>query len=49
MMINDSDVKNKTPALEQFLLEIARETGAEEAVLFDGTVINLVNGDANGA
>jgi len=42
-MITEEDIKKKTPALEQFLVDIAREVGAKEAVLFDGTVINLVN------
>jgi hypothetical protein len=37
------DVENKTPALEQLLLKLAKEAGAEQAVLFDGSVINLVN------
>jgi hypothetical protein len=43
MDIGFDDVQKQTPALEDFLVEIAREAGATEAVLFDGTVINLVN------
>lgn len=39
------DVEKKTPALEKLLLELAKEAGAEEAVLFDGSVINLVNSE----
>lgn len=42
-MINEDDVKNKTPALEQLLIALAREAGAEKAILFDGSTINLVN------
>lgn len=44
-MITAEDVKKKTPALEQLLIEAAKELGLKEAVLFDGTVINLVNKD----
>lgn len=37
-----NDVKEKTPELEQFLLEIAKAAGAEKAIMFDGT-IKLLN------
>lgn len=47
-MITLNDLQNKTPALEQLLLEAAREAGAEKAILFDGTTINLVNEESNG-
>lgn len=40
-----ADVKEKTPCLEQFLLEIAKGQGAKKAVLFDGSVVNLVKSD----
>jgi len=40
-MINFDDVKNKTPALEDLLMQIAKELGAEEAEMFDGSVRNL--------
>lgn len=40
-MITDEDVEMKTPALEQFLLELAKEAGADVAVLFDGSEIDL--------
>lgn len=42
-MITFKDVKEKTPELEQFLIEVAKTTGAEEAILFDGTVISLAS------
>lgn len=40
--IDFDDVKNKTPNLEAFLLEVARELGAVDAVMFDGS-IKLLN------
>lgn len=41
------DVKNKTPALEELLLEIVKKAGAKRAVLFDGSIINLVKSSEN--
>lgn len=44
-MITFKDVENETPALEQFLLEIARESGAKKAIMFDGSIVNLINSE----
>lgn len=45
-MIDLKDINEKTPELEQFLLDIAREAGAKRAVMFDGS-IKLLNQDEN--
>lgn len=36
-----SNLDAKTPEAERFLLEIARLAGLEQAVLFNGAVVNL--------
>lgn len=45
-IINLKDINEKTPELEQFLLDIAREAGAKSAIMFDGS-IKLLNQDEN--
>lgn len=45
-MIDLADINEKTPELEQWLLDIAREAGAKSAVMFDGS-IKLLNTDEN--
>lgn len=42
-MIDFKDVQEKTPELEQFLLEIAKAAGATEAVMFNGELIKLID------
>lgn len=34
-------INEKTPDLEQFLIEVARKAGAKEVVLFDGRTVTL--------
>ncbi len=44
-MIDIKDIENKTPNLEQWLLDIAKELGAEKAEMFDGSIKSLNSED----